>query len=81
MTDNVVLRTFSNEAEARIAAAALEAHGVPSHIQADNAGGALPAMSVLFPIRLIVRRDDAEFAATILEGVTGAEEDDADQSP
>lgn len=78
MTDNVVLRTYSNEAEARIAAAALEAHGVPSHIQADNAGGALPAMSVLFPIRLIVRRDDADFAAEILEGVTDAgDEDDA----
>ena len=76
MTENVVLRTFSNEAEAQIAAAALEAHGIDSHVMADNAGGALPALSVIFPIRLIVRRDDASLAAEIIEGV--ADDDEAE---
>ncbi len=79
MTENVVLRTFMNEAEARIAAAALEAHGIDSHVMADNAGGALPAMSVIFPIRLIVRQEDASLAAEIIEGVAD-DEDEGDET-
>lgn len=71
MADTVVVRTYSNEVEARIDAAALEAHEIDCMILADNAGGALPAMSMLFPIRLVVHRSELDRARRVLEGVPG----------
>ncbi|MGH7663042.1 MAG: DUF2007 domain-containing protein [Gemmatimonadaceae bacterium] len=63
----VVVRTYSNEIEAHIACAALEANGVPSIVLPDNAGGMLPMLQSLFPVRLAVRREHAEEAIRILQ--------------
>jgi hypothetical protein len=63
----VVLRKYANEMEARFAAMALEANGVPAQVFADTAGGAVPSMALVFPIRLLVRAEDAELAREILD--------------
>ena len=63
----VVLRTYGNELEARLAAAVLEANGVPAQVLADTAGGAYPSMALLFPVRLLVRAEDAALARELLD--------------
>jgi hypothetical protein len=63
----VVLRTYLNQVEAELDASVLEANGIPARVSADTAGGALPSMSVMFPIRLLVRTTDAQLAAELLD--------------
>ncbi|HYD51014.1 MAG TPA: DUF2007 domain-containing protein [Gemmatimonadaceae bacterium] len=63
----VVLRTYSSEAEANLAATVLEANGIPARVFADTAGGAVPALAIVFPVRLIVRAADAELAREVLD--------------
>jgi hypothetical protein len=63
----VVLREYSLEAEARLAAAVLEANGIPATVSADTAGGALPSMALVFPVRLLVLARDAELARELLD--------------
>ncbi|MEP6730107.1 MAG: DUF2007 domain-containing protein [bacterium] len=65
--DIVVLREFGNEVEAQFAATVLEANGIPAKVMADTAGGAFPSMAVLFPVRLLVRADDAAIARELLD--------------
>ena len=75
----VVLRRYLNEFDARLAATILEANGIPSHVLADTAGGTLPGMALVFPVRLLVRAEDAELAAEILDTpVADAGDDDAE---
>ncbi len=64
--DTVVLETFVNEMEARVAMTVLEANGIPAFVLADTAGGSLPSLAFAFPVRLLVRREDAELAREIL---------------
>lgn len=61
--DIVVLRTFAYEHEARIAQAALEAHGIPSMLKSDSAAGML---AFVHGIRLAVRGVDRARAALII---------------
>jgi hypothetical protein len=65
--DLVVIRKFPLEYEAQIAQAVLDAHGIPSSILRDNAGGMLPALQLLFEIRLAVRSIDAAEAVRVLD--------------
>jgi hypothetical protein len=65
--ETVVLRKYLNEIEARFDAMVLEANGIPAHVLADTAGGALPSMALVFPVRLLVRREDATIATEILD--------------
>jgi hypothetical protein len=65
--DVVVLRKYSNEAEARLDASVLQANGIPAEVSADTAGGALPSIAVVFPVRLLVRADDAAIARELLD--------------
>ena len=65
--DVVVLRKYSNEAEARLDASVLEANGIPAEVSADTAGGALPSIALVFPVRLLVRAGDAEIARELLD--------------
>ncbi len=65
--DLVVLRRFGDELSARVAAMSLEANGIPAQVSADTAGGALPNLAVGFPVRLIVRAEDAEAARQLLD--------------
>jgi hypothetical protein len=63
----VVLREYGNEMEAQFAATVLEANGVPARVIADTAGGALPSMALVFPVRLLVRAIDADLARELLD--------------
>jgi hypothetical protein len=65
--DIVVLREYSKEVEAQLDAAVLEANGIPARVLADTAGGAIPAIAVIFPVRLLVRATDAELARELLD--------------
>lgn len=65
--DIVVLREYGNEFEAQFAATVLEANGIPARVLADTAGGALPSMALVFPVRLLVRASDADLARELLD--------------
>ena len=65
--DIVVLQTYLSELDARLAATILEANGIPAQVLADTAGGADPSMALAFPVRLLVRGEDAALAAEILD--------------
>ncbi len=62
------IRSFSNDVEASLAEAVLEANGIPSTCISDDAGGMMPWLHSLHPIRLMVRREDVEVAVTLLDG-------------
>ena len=80
MSENiVVLRKYINEFEARFAATVLEANGIPAQVLADTAGGAYPSLALVFPVRLLVRADDAAVAAEILD--TPVDDDSVDEPP
>lgn len=63
----VVIRQYFNEMEALVARSVLEAHDVPAVVLRDDAGGMLPAMHLLYPVRLAVRLQDAAEALRILD--------------
>lgn len=78
MTDDlVVLRRYGDELSARMDAMALEANGIPARVSADTAGGALPSLSFAFPVRLIVRADDAALARELLDTPAASPDEDA----
>ena len=74
MSHLVTIGTYNTEMDANVAAAALDAHGIWCRVLADNAGGALPAMSFAFPIRLLVEQEDSGLAREILAGISAADE-------
>lgn len=45
----------------------LEAHNIPSAVMRDTAGGMIPSMSIIYPVRLAVRREHADEARRILD--------------
>jgi hypothetical protein len=63
----VVLRKYSTEVEARLDASVLEANGIPAEVSADTAGGALPSIALVFPVRLLVWAGDAALARELLD--------------
>lgn len=63
----VVIRDFVNEMEALVARSVLEAHNIPAVVLRDDAGGMLPAMHLVYPVRLAVRVGDATHALRILD--------------
>jgi hypothetical protein len=63
-----IVRTFPNDVEADLAHAVLDAHGIDSVIIRDSAGGMLPWLNTLHPVRLAVRPADAELAERLLDG-------------
>ena len=65
--DLVVLREYSLEVNAHLDAAVLEANGIPARVIADTAGGTIPAIAVIFPVRLLVRAADAALARELLD--------------
>ena len=76
--DIVVLRTFTNELDANLAATILEANGIPAQVLADTAGGAYPSLALVFPARLLVRAADAALATEILDTpAEGVDDEDA----
>ncbi len=63
----VVIRDYVNEMEALVARTVLEAHEIPAVVLRDDAGGMLPPMRMVFPVRLAVRAVDAQQALRILD--------------
>ena len=63
----VILREYVNEMEALIARSVLEAHGIPADVLRDDAGGMLPVMHFLYPVRLAVRSADSAHALRVLD--------------
>jgi len=63
----VVIRQYLNEMEALVARSVLEANEIPAVVLRDDAGGMLPAMHILYPVRLAVRVQDASEALRILD--------------
>jgi len=63
----VVIREFANEFEATIAERVLAANNIPALVIRDNAGGMLPVMHYVYPVRLAVRPGDAELALDLLD--------------
>jgi hypothetical protein len=68
--DLYVIRSFSNDVEASLAEAVLDANGIPSTRISDDAGGMMPWLHALHPIRLMVRRSDVDVAVALLDGET-----------
>ena len=64
---NTVIRTFTNEVQAQIAQAVLDAHGIDSDLIRDDAGGMMPWLQLLHPIRLVVREADSGDAVDLLD--------------
>jgi hypothetical protein len=69
--NRVVIRRFQNGAEADLAKAILEANGIEAAVLRDDAGGMIPAMSLMSDIRLVVAPEDAEAAREVLEAGDG----------
>lgn len=67
----VVVRRFMSEAEADLARAILAANGIEAAVLRDDAGGMIPAMSLMSEIRLVVAPEDAEAAREVLDAGDG----------
>jgi len=68
----VVIRTLATEVEALVAQADLRAHGIPSMLPRDDAGGMQFALQFLHGVRLAVREVDARAAISVLDSAPGA---------
>ena len=66
-----VVRTFANEVEAYVAQAVLDANGIDSQLLRDDAGGMMPWLQWLHPIRLVVLEADSDLAIEILDSPPG----------
>ncbi len=66
-----VIRSFSNDMDASLAEAVLEANGIPSTRISDDAGGMMPWLQWLHPIRLVVREADSIEAVELLDSPPG----------
>lgn len=69
--ETVVLKTFTSENEAIVAASRLGSEGIEAHIQKDDCGGAYPSLQMVRGVRLLVKPEDLENADRILDEVDG----------
>lgn len=58
---------YGSSTEAEVVRARLDANGVEALVQADNAGGTLPTISVTGGVRVLVREEDLPEAMDVLE--------------
>ena len=77
----IVLRKYVSEVEATMAHLVLEAHNIPSAVMRDTAGGMIPSMAILYPVRLAVRREDADEARRILDTEAPLQSEDGGGEP
>ncbi len=75
-----VVRSYQNSIEAEFAQSVLDANGIVSMLLKDNAGGMLPFLNVLNPVRLVVRQGDVDTAVRILDA-TAATDPSATEGP
>lgn len=76
-----VVRTFQNSIEAEFAQAVLDANSIPSMLLKDNAGGMLPFLNVLHPVRLVVRQTDVDTAVRLLDAAAATDPKAAGEPP
>jgi hypothetical protein len=69
--NTVIIRTFANEVEAHVAQAVLDANGIDSNLITDDAGGMMPWLQWLHPIRLAVLEADSVKAVELLDSPPG----------
>ena len=81
MAETKVIRTFANEVEAYVAQAVLDANGIDSELIRDDAGGMMPWLQWLHPIRLMVLEADSALATAILDSPPGPTAGMAPPSP
>ncbi len=62
----VEIGIYTTEIEARAAAAALEAAGIPAHVDADDCGGMRPELAFSNGVRLYVPAEREEEARALL---------------
>ena len=74
-----IIREYINEMEALVARSVLEAHGIPAVVLRDDAGGMLPVMHLIYPVRLAVRSADSQQALRLLDAPFN--ESDLDAEP
>ncbi len=74
MAETKVIRTFANEVEAYVAQAVLDANGIDSQLIRDDAGGMMPWLQWLHPIRLVVHAADINLAIELLDTPPGQAE-------
>jgi hypothetical protein len=74
MAETKVIRTFANEVEAYVAQAVLDANGIDSQLIRDDAGGMMPWLQWLHPIRLVVHEADTDLAIELLDTPPGQAE-------
>ena len=68
MSHLVEVCTYESVLAAQVAAAVLESVGIESQIVTDNAGGAIPSLSLLSGgVRLLVRNEDRQDAVETLD--------------
>jgi hypothetical protein len=70
-----VIREYASESEAHVARSVLEAHDIPAAVLRDSAGGMLPSMQLIFPVRLAVRQADMARAIDILDAPFTGDDD------
>ncbi|HEV8598983.1 MAG TPA: DUF2007 domain-containing protein [Gemmatimonadales bacterium] len=63
----VVLKTYTNRAEAELAQGILQANGIDALVSSDDAGGMQPWLQLALGVRLLVHHEDALRAAWLLE--------------
>jgi hypothetical protein len=68
-----VVRTFQNTVEAEFARTVLETNGIVSMLLKDNAGGMLPFLDVMNPVRLVVRQMDVDTAIRLLDATAATD--------
>jgi hypothetical protein len=68
-----VVRTFQNSIEAEFARAVLDSNGITSMLLRDNAGGMLPFLDVMHPVRLVVRQMDVDTAVRLLDATAATD--------
>jgi hypothetical protein len=73
-SDLIVIRTFLNKFDAQMAKSALDAANIDAMVKADDAGGNETGLW-LGGVRLLVRAEDAERAAEILDTSAHADRD------
>lgn len=71
----MIIRKYTNELEAIVAKNVLEANEISAIVLSDNAGGMLPVLHVLYPVRLAVRAVDAPRAEEILSSAVEMSDD------
>ena len=67
MSDLTVLGTYGSVTEAELVRARLNAYGIDSIVQADDASGTFPTLGVTQGVRVLVRKEELADAFEAME--------------